>query len=88
MITPFDPSGVDVPLDEITTVEYLDPEESSHRLELRDWRAPKYFGGRGRSWIRIEREGKPAVYVGSDRPIELADTIVRNAPNVERAEPF
>lgn len=77
--------GVDVPFDAITAVEYLDPDESSTRLELGDLRAPKFFAGRSRSWIRIEREGDPAVYVGSDRPEELAVTVAQRSPHVEHA---
>jgi len=81
-------SGVDVPFDAITAVEYVDPDETSLRVELGDWRAPKFFAGRSRSWVRIERNDGPAVYVGSDRPLELAETIARGAPGVGQAEPF
>lgn len=88
MITPYDPSGVDVPFESITAVEYTDPNESSLRTELGDWRSPKFFAGRSQDWIRIERSEGPAVYVGSDRKRELAETIVRHSPNVETAEPF
>lgn len=88
VITPYDPTGVDVPFDAITAVEYADPSESTRRTELGDWRAPKFFAGRSQDWIRIERADGPAVYVGSDQKRELADTIVRHSPNVETAEPF
>lgn len=81
-------SGVDLPFDAITAVEYADPTGSSTRTELGDWRAPKFLAGRSRSWIRVERDGGPAVYVGSDRPVELAETVARSAPGVESAEPF
>ncbi|MEF8863327.1 MAG: hypothetical protein V5A40_16485 [Haloarculaceae archaeon] len=82
------PSGVEIPFGDVTAVEYPDPDESSLRIELGDWRAPKFFAGRSRSWVRIERGNGPAVYVGSDRPVELAETVARNAPGVERVEPF
>jgi len=81
-------SGVDIPFDAITAVENLDPEESSARVELTDWRAQRFFAGRSRDWIRIERDDGPAVYIGSDRPSELARTIPRGVPGVENAEPF
>jgi hypothetical protein len=81
-------SGVDVPFDAVTAVEYLDPDESSTRLELGDWRAKEFFAGRSRNWIRIERTGGPAVYVGSDRPTELAETLARRVPGVADPEPF
>jgi len=81
-------SGVEIPFDAITAVEYLDPEESSTRIELTDWRAQRFFAGRSRNWIRLERGDGPAVYIGSDRPVELAETIARRAPGVEKAEPF
>lgn len=81
-------SGVDVPFDAITAVEYADPEEPSYRVELGDWRAPKFFAGRSQDWVRLERGDGSAVYVGSDRPVELAETIARQAPSVEAVEPF
>ena len=81
-------SGVDVPFDAVTAVEYLDPDESSTRLELGDWRAPKFFAGRSRNWVRLERTGDPAVYVGSDRPVELAETVAGRVPGVANPEPF
>jgi len=81
-------SGVEIPLDAITSVEYLDPEESSIRVELGDWRSKQFFAGRSRSWIRIERTDGATVYVGSDRPFELAETIARMAPDVETTYPF
>ena len=81
-------SGVDVPFDAVTAVEYLDPDESSTRLELGDWRSPKFFAGRSRNWVRLERTGGSAVYVGSDRPVELAETVARQVPGVVTPEPF
>ncbi|MEF8877254.1 MAG: hypothetical protein V5A60_11085 [Haloarculaceae archaeon] len=81
-------SGVEIPFDDITAVEYADPDESSLRVEFGDWRSPKFFAGRSRDWVRIERADGPAVYVGSDRPVELAETIARSAPDVGSAEPF
>jgi hypothetical protein len=81
-------SGEEIPFDAVTAVEYLDPDESSTRLELGDWRAPKFFAGRSRNWVRLERAGDPAVYVGSDRPVELAETVARQAPGVANPEPF
>jgi hypothetical protein len=81
-------SGMEIPFDAITAVEYLDPDESSTRLELGDWRAQKFFAGRSRNWIRIERSDGPAVYVGSDRPLELAETVAERAPGVATPEPF
>lgn len=81
-------SGVDVPFDAITAVEYADPDEPSYRVELGDWWAPKFFAGRSQDWVRLERGDGSAVYVGSDRPVELAETIARQAPSVEAVEPF
>ena len=81
-------SGVEIPLDDIAAVEYADPDESSLRVEFGDWRSPKFFAGRSRDWVRIERAGGPAVYVGSDRPVELAETIARSAPGVGDARSF
>lgn len=81
-------SRVEVPFDAISAVEYLDPDESSTRVDVRELRAPKFLAGRSRDWVRLDRSGDPAVYVGSDRPIELAETIVRRVPDVETAEPF
>jgi len=81
-------SGIAIPFDTITSVEYLDLDESSTRLELGDWRAQKFFAGRSRSWIRLERADDSAVYVGSDRPIELAETIARKSPGAGEARPY
>ena len=80
--------GVEIPFDAVTAVEYPDPDESSTRVELGDWRAKKFIAGRSRSWVRFERAGGPAVYVGSDRPIELAETVARRVPGVANPEPF
>lgn len=84
----YQPSGIEVLFDVITAVEYVDPDESSFRIEFRDWRAPKFFAGRSQNWIRIERRGEPAVYVGSDRPRKLAETIARRVPGDVTAEPY
>ena len=81
-------SGVEIPFDAITAVERPDSDESSVRVELGDLRAPKFLAGRRRNWVRLERGDDPAVYVGSDRPVELAETIARRAPGVESSEPF
>jgi hypothetical protein len=80
--------GVEVAFDDITAVEYVHPEESSFRVELRDLRAPKFFAGRSRDWVRLERTNGPAIYVGSDRPRELAETIAREVPGDVTARPF
>jgi len=81
-------SEVEIPFDAITTVEYLDPVESSTRVELADGLAKQFFAGRSRNWIRLERATGSPVYIGSDRPMELAETIARRAPSVETAKPF
>lgn len=81
-------SGVEIPIDDIAVVEYADPDESSLRVEFGDWRSPKFFAGRSQDWVRVERAGGPAVYIGSDRPVELAETIARSAPGVGDAQPF
>lgn len=81
-------SGVDIPFDVITSIEYVDPEASSFRMELRDFRAPKFFAGRSRNWIRLERAHGPAVYIGSDRPQELAAAIAQRVTGNVRVEPF
>jgi hypothetical protein len=80
--------GVEIPFDAITVVEYADPEVSSNRIEFQDWRAPKFFAGRHKDWIRLDRHDAPAVYVGSDRPTELAGIIARNAPGVDAPQPY
>jgi hypothetical protein len=80
--------AVDIPFDDITAVEYLDPDASSFRVGLRDWRAPKFFAGRRETWVRIGRAGDRAVYVGSDRPMALADTLAPPAPEAVDAEPY
>jgi len=81
-------SGVEVPFDAITAVEYVDPEASSFRAELGDARAPKFFAGRSRDWVRLERAQGPAVYVGSDRPRELAEAIAQEVPGGLSATPY
>ena len=81
-------SRADIAFDAITGVEYLDPEESSTRLEMDDLRSKQFFAGRSKNWIRVERGDAPTVYIGSDRPLELAEAIVRRSPGVESAEPF
>lgn len=80
-------SGVTVPLEAVTTVEYNDP-GGAPKLNLGDVRAEKFVGGRGGDWVRIGRGDGPAVYLGSDRPRTLAEVVADVAPNVDRAEPF
>lgn len=79
---------VEVPFDAIATVEHLDTDASSMRVEPGDVSAEKFFAGRSQSWVHIGRDADRAVYVGSDRPRELAETVARNAPHVGRAEPY
>ena len=81
-------AGVRIPMETITAVEYNDPELSSTRLEIGDLRAPTFLAGRSTTWIRLERQNEPAVYVGSDRPRELAETIATSAPAVASAAVF
>ena len=81
-------SRADIAFDAITGVEYLDPEESSTRLEMDDLRSKQFLAGRSKNWIRVERGDAPTVYIGSDRPLELAEAIARRSPGVESAEPF
>lgn len=81
-------SGVEIPFEAVTSVEYLDPDQSSLRVEVGDLRASRFFAGRKQNWIRIERANDTAVYVGSDRPAELAEIIARRAPGVDAAEPY
>jgi hypothetical protein len=80
--------GVAIPFGAITTVEYVDRDESSFRVELGDVRAEKFFAGRSREWVRLERADEPAVYVGSDRPRELAEAIAQRVPGDVTARPF
>lgn len=81
-------SGVDIPFNAITAVEYLHPDESSTRIEFGDARSKQFFAGRSKDWVRIERGNDPTVYIGSDRPMELAEVIAQSAPNVTNAKPF
>jgi hypothetical protein len=81
-------SGVDVPFADVVAVEYVDPEESSFRVELGDMRGPKFFAGRSRRWVRLERAGGPAVYIGSDRPRDLAAAVAEQVPGDVTARPF
>ena len=81
-------SRADIAFDAITGVEYLDPEESSTRLEMDDLRSKQFFAGRSKNWIRVKRGDAPTVYIGSDRPLELAEAIARRSSGVESAEPF
>lgn len=81
-------SGVTIPFEAVTAVQYLDPERSSTRLEFGDVRSEQFFAGRSTDWVRIERANEPAVYLGSDRPFEVAEMIARSAPAVEFAEPY
>jgi hypothetical protein len=80
--------GVAIPFDAITTVEYVDRDESSVRVELGDVRAEKFFAGRSREWVRLERADEPTVYVGSDRPRELAEAVAQRVPGDVAARPF
>lgn len=80
-------SGVTIPFETVTTVEYNDP-QGDLRMNLEDIRAKKFIGGRGGDWVRIGRSDGPAVYVGSDRSRELAAVVADLSPHVERAEPF
>lgn len=81
-------SGVEIPFDVITAVEYLDSEKSSSRIELGDVGSKKFFAGRSKKWIRIDRADDLAVYIGSDRPLYLAETIAERAPGVDNAQPY
>lgn len=81
-------AGEAVPFDSITAVEYVDPEESSFRVELGDVRAPKFIAGRSRDWVRIERADAAAVYVGSDSPRELAAAIAERVPGGVTPTPY
>ncbi|MFB6196621.1 MAG: hypothetical protein ABEI80_10650 [Haloplanus sp.] len=80
-------SGVTIPFETVTTVEYNDP-DGDLRMNLGDVRAKKFIGGRGGDWVRIGRSDGPAVYVGSDQPRRLADVVAGLSPGVDRAEPF
>ncbi|PSQ19626.1 hypothetical protein BRD00_00945 [Halobacteriales archaeon QS_8_69_26] len=80
-------AGLTVPFESVTAVEYSDP-EGDPKVNLEDARAKKFIAGRSSDWVRIGRYDDPAVYVGSDRPRELADVVAGLAPNVAEAEPF
>jgi hypothetical protein len=80
-------SGVTIPLEAIVTVEYNRP-GGDLRVVSADVRAEQFIGGRASDWVRIERRGGPAVYVGSDRHRALAGTLADLAPRVDAAEPF
>ena len=80
-------SGVTIPFEAITAVEYNDP-EGSPKMNLEDIRAEKFIGGRAGDWVRIDRTDAPAVYVGSDQPRALAEVVADLAPGVDRAQPF
>jgi hypothetical protein len=81
-------SGVDIPFDAITAIEIVDPEESSFRMEMSDGRAPKFLAGRSKQWVRVERDPGKTVYIGSDRPQELAETIAAQVPGNVPATPY
>lgn len=68
-------------------VEYNDP-AGDLRVTLGDIRAKQFIGGRAADWVRIERDGASAVYVGSDRPRELAGIVADLAPNVDGPQPY
>lgn len=80
-------SGVAIPFEAVTTVEYSDP-EGDLKMNIEDIRAEKFIGGRSGDWVRIGRGDSPAVYVGSDRPRMLADVVADRAPSVDSARPF
>lgn len=80
-------SGVTIPFETVTSVEYNDP-DGDLRMNIGDVRAKKFIGGRSGDWVRIGRSDGPAVYVGSDQHRRLADVVAGLAPHVERAEPF
>ena len=84
---PWQSAEVTIPFEAITAVEYNDP-EGSLKMNLEDVRAEKYIGGRAQDWVRIERRNSPAVYVGSDRPRNLAAVVADLAPGVDRARSF
>jgi hypothetical protein len=80
-------SGVDIPFDAITAIEFVDPEESSFRIDISDGQSPKFLAGRSKQWVRLERDSGKTVYIGSDRPQALAETIAAQVPSV-RATPY
>ena len=80
-------SGVMIPLESVTAVEYNDP-EGDLKMNLGDVRAKTFIAGRGTDWVRIDRSDGPAVYVGSDRPRMLAEVVGDLAPNVDGPRPF
>jgi len=80
-------SGVMIPLESVTAVEYNDP-EGDLKMNLGDVRAKTFIAGRGADWVRIDRSDGPAVYVGSDRPRMLAEVVGDLAPNVDGPRPF
>lgn len=81
-------SELEIPFNAITSVEYLHPDKSSTRIEFGDARSKQFFAGRSKDWVRIERSDDQTVYIGSDRPRELAEMIAQGAPNVANAKQF
>jgi hypothetical protein len=87
-------SGVDIPYADVAGVEYTVPDGSHIRVKTGEgtganrYMVPQQDQGTYRDGIRIERHDDDPVYVGSERPAELADAIVERTPGVERAEPF
>lgn len=81
-------SGVEVPFETITALELPDWDDSATGITLADANAVKFLAARSQSWIRVERADGAALYLGSDSPRELAETIAHNAPpRIERPGP-
>lgn len=115
---PWSSSGVVVPFDDISRVQYSEASGSHIQVSTQDYRdnrrsmreadgfitfntrehRPQTYMVTSRPYrgvntnyrggIRIERVDSPPVYVGSERPAELARIIADRAPGVERAEQF
>jgi hypothetical protein len=87
-------SGVEIPFADIVGVEFTVPDGSHIRVKPGEttganrYMTPQHDQGTYRDGIRIERTGDDPVYVGSERPADLAEAIVERTPRVERAEPF
>jgi hypothetical protein len=87
-------SGVEVSFSDIAGVEYTVPDGSYIRVKPGEstganrYMAPRNSQGTYRDGIRIERINDDPVYVGTERPAELAETIVERTPGVESAAPF
>lgn len=81
-------SGVEVPFETITALELPDWDDSATGITLADANAVKFLAGRSQSWIRVERADGAALYLGSDSPRELAETIAHNAPPFRAPRPL